>query len=287
MRPDRHALIDQIYEAALIPEFWLSVIDRLCSKISCTGGVLFSVTEYRTKWIASDAFRPAMQELFESRWMGVNILAQRLAVNNHMGFVREHDLCSEEEIKTAELFTDFLRPRGLSWGTATNIPAANGALLILSLHRPYDQGPVPSNAVDYLDGLRPHIARSALLAGSLWLERLRGSVAGLDALAIPAAVVAPKGRLLLANAHFEALGGQIVMRAFDQIAILDVDAEALWKDALASIGSEAEPATRSIPVRGTPEREPFVLHLIPIRRQANDLFSGAAALLVVVTSGAA
>jgi len=279
---DISALVDRIYEAAFIPELWPSVIERLAIRIEGVGGALFSVNEYGTKWVASDSCREQMRALSEDGWMQTNIRAQRLAATDYMGFVTDHDLCSDEEIESAPIFRDFLRPRGLGWGTGTRIPAANGDLFIFSLDRSFEQGPVPRRSVEFMDSIRPHIARSAMLAGRLWMERMQGSVSGLNALGIPAAVIRNNGRVLVANTLFGALNRQILTRAFDHIAIADAGANALLKDALALMSAEGHPGTRSIPVPASIDQEPFILHVVPIRREANDLFVSAAAMLVVV-----
>ena len=54
----------------------------------------------------------------------------------------------------------------------------------------------------------------------------------------------------------------------------------LWT-ALAALGTIPESAVRSFPLRDADDRASMVVHLIPVRRSAHDIFTGSYALLVL------
>ena len=60
-------------------------------------------------------------------------------------------------------------------------------------------------AIERLDALRPHIARSAFMAARLQLERARAASATLAALGLPALVLDDKGKV--AHAHIDPWSG--------------------------------------------------------------------------------
>jgi DNA-binding CsgD family transcriptional regulator len=69
--------------------------------------------------------------------------------------------------------------------------------------------------------------------------------------------------------------------AFDRLAFADPQVDRLAQAAIASIGSEAEPAIRSIPVHAAPDAPALVVHLLPVRRTSGDIFVAAEGMIVV------
>lgn len=67
--------------------------------------------------------------------------------------------------------------------------------------------------------------------------------------------------------------------AFGGIAISDMAANALFQEAVRAVGHKGEPVVRSIPVKARDDREPLIIHMLPLRRNAHDIFSGADVLI--------
>jgi DNA-binding CsgD family transcriptional regulator len=80
------------------------------------------------------------------------------------------------------------------------------------------------------------------------------------------------------------------VRAFDRLALADPAAERLLAEALDGLKSGARPTVRSIPVRPAAGRPAAVVHVVPLRRNARDIFSKGdiliAATLVNATASA-
>jgi DNA-binding CsgD family transcriptional regulator len=89
------------------------------------------------------------------------------------------------------------------------------------------------------------------------------------------------GRLFAANALFEALVPSLFQDRTHRLVVADEWADALLADALAALPIGNRHAVRSIAVAATPERVPMVLHLLPVRGAAHDIFVQSTALLVV------
>jgi DNA-binding CsgD family transcriptional regulator len=176
-------------------------------------------------------------------------------------------------------------PEGLGWSASTSVNVPDHDLLVLSIERAWQNGPIPREAVDSLDRLRPHLARSALISARLAFERAGTAVDALARLGFAAASISKTGRVLLANAQFEAEDGGWTLRGGDRIAVEDDRAEALLADALARLGTSS--GVRSIPLRVSKAKVDAVMHVVPIRGAAHDLFASTSAIVVITRSSGA
>lgn len=281
MEADLADLIGRTYEAALIPERWPDVIARLTEVADAFCGLLFSLTDGVGQWVSSDRGREAVQAFFEEGWVAKNVRAERLVAGGHMGFSADHEVFTAEELENLPIYRDFLRPRGLGYATATHIPVPNGDRMVLSLERTIASGPVDRSTIARLDLIRPHLARAALLAARVGLEKQQARIETLGALGIPAAVVHRGGIIGATNSPFEALEGPIVNRAFGRLGLRSTNLDELFAHAIETIEADDAPSIRTIPVPADAGTPPFVLHVVPIRRDARDLFARSAAVVVV------
>jgi DNA-binding CsgD family transcriptional regulator len=135
-------------------------------------------------------------------------------------------------------------------------------------------------AIQNLDELRPHLARSALLSARLRLERARMASETLAALGLPALVLNEQGKVLATNSLIDGIKEFISWRAFDRISLTDRAADQLLRDAIAAIDM-ASGSVRSFPVRDAGTEAMMVAHVIPIRLSARDIFVRCAAALVL------
>lgn len=280
--PQQNTIIDQIYEAAVLAEFWPTVIELLAETVGCFGGAFFSVNKGGTHYAASRNCIDHLQALMTDEWAALNVRAHNLIALKQPAFMTDHDLCTDEQIENLDIYRKFLRPRGLGWVVGTYIQGAQGDIGILSLDQRYESGPFSSKVVQFLDGLRPHIARAAMLSSQFQMEKRRSSLSGLEALGIPAAVIDSRGKVKLANRHFADHARLISISAHDTISVRDPAANSLLKMALSLLTTENDPGPRSIPVPGSEESPAVVLNIVPLRRQARDLFGNGEAILAIV-----
>ena len=275
-------LVDSIYECAMLPELWPGVLDRLAAIAGARGGLLFAVNRRILNWTASDISRENM-----ARFVGGDLIARsqrlgRIVGLNHAGFVRDNDHYTAEEMAQDPIYRDFLWPNGMGWAAATAIKVPTGDVVVLSLERERARGPVDLGAIPHLDALRPHIARSALLSARLQLERARVASETLALLGLPALVLDVGGRVVTANKAAEALDGYLRWGAQDRVAVRDAAANSLFRQAVASLGSNAGAPVRSFAIRGMEALPAMIAHLIPICGTARDLFMRCAAILVLM-----
>lgn len=279
------AIEESVYEAALVPDRWPTALERLAQCADGFGAVLFSVTEWSTHWAASPELRPTMAAFVEEGWAARNSrMANGLRKGLHLEprFVTEADYYGPGELEQDPLHLEFFWPRGFGYSAGTIAQLPHGDMLCYSVENRRDQGPVQPAAQQRLDALRPHLLRAATLAARLGVERARTAVETLAQLGFAAAAVTAQGRVLVANPAFEAAETILTTRGGDRIALLDRVADAALAVALARIGGVA--GTRSLPLRGSDGLVRSVVHVVPVRRLANDIFSQAQAVLVVTTA---
>lgn len=205
--------------------------------------------------------------------MRQNLRASRLRPLNYSGFVVDLDIVTSDEAETDPFYVNCLRKYGGGVGTGTVIPAPSGDLIIFNIERSYKKGFVDRDVLPALDALRPHLARSALLSLRLGLERARAMTEALARLELPAAVLGGSGRVLSTNTLLDRLDKQFIVAAGGRLAISYRPATELFERYLVNSargGTTQNPYSIPIPVTdGCPAA---VAHLLPVCRQARDIF---------------
>jgi len=273
------SLIDEIYEAAVLPEFWPTVLERVSDATDCYGGSLFTLGKRGSASSATASCQPHLTAMMQEGWLDRNIRAKRVLELARPEFVTDHDLCTQEEIENHPIYTQFLRPRGIGWSAATHIPGIDEDVAIFCIDQHYERGPISSDTRVFLNDLRPHIARAAMIAARFRLERVEGTLDSLSHLGVPAAACDRRGRVRLQNRQFEQAAGTLEVMAFDSLRLTDQRADEMLKRALETLYDPAAP--KSIPF-ATKGGRPTVLHVIPVFRNARDVFPGMDAIVVLV-----
>lgn len=275
-------LIDEIYEAAFIPEKWEELLQSMADIADCRRALMFATngTEARGGF-STPATRQLAEEFIGEGWMARNSLGQRGLNWGVPAFVTDFDLFTPEELETDSFYQEFLRPREASWCTGAVLKSPSDDTIIISLHRAYEEGPVERSRVDRLTALRPHLGRATLAAARLGLEQAKSTVTALAAVGLPAAALSRAGQLRAANALFEPLLPALVADHADRLRFVHRGADVLFADALRR-GNAGLRAGLSFPVPAREPHVPLVMHLVPIRRAAQDIFSSVSWLLVAI-----
>jgi DNA-binding CsgD family transcriptional regulator len=274
-------LVSEIYEAAVLPENWQGVLDRLAEIANAEGTLLFAAGPGAPRWLSSAAIHDVIVEWTQSKWFLDNPRGHRLVPIPEPRFLTDFDGLTIEEIDASDFYTELLRPRGLGWCVGTSIRSPAGDTLVFSIEKAHKKGPVPSAVAERLDELRPHLARAALLSGRLGLERAKTAVATLQIIGLPAAALTASGRVISANAGFLAAAPNIDVGAGNFVQFASETAQALLMEAISSVSNSQVGFGRSIPVGGTKSTPPFVAHVVPLRGAGLDLFTGALSILFV------
>jgi DNA-binding CsgD family transcriptional regulator len=275
-------VIDAIYEAAAIPELWPDVLDQLSRLAGADAGTLLSADkDGYGRYIATPAYEAGYRDYVANGRQYENVRFQRSLDRYPGAFSSDLELCSEAELDADPIYQKFLRPHGMAWTAGTVVPAPTGDLIVFDLARKLGAERFERRAMDRLDTYRPHLARAALLSHRLGLRSAHNQAAALQLVGLPCAVVGRAGKLLAINPLFEALAPRFLFTAHGGLALADEEASDLVRSAISRLRYELGPTIRSIPVRATAEDSALVVHLIPIRRAAGDVFTRAEGLIIV------
>jgi DNA-binding CsgD family transcriptional regulator len=275
-------LIGSIYEAAAVPTLWPELLNALSSRVGGNGGFLFGLREGYFSAVASPQHTVGVRAFLEDGWGERDLALKRASQLSHPGFVNDGDLLTEEEIATDDVYCNFYRPHGIGYraGTIIAVPSGDSVSVVLARHQ--DNGPVPRETVAFLDTLRPHLARAALLANRLGFERARAQAEALQAMGLPAAVLRENGRITAANALFQALIPVVAQDRRERVTLASASADALLGHALAQFRRpNAFAGSASIPIPAQADRPAMIVHLIPVRGAGHDVFRQSAMLLLI------
>ena len=274
-------LIDRIYESSFVPEQWPGILEKLAQIVDAGDGSLMIAGVHMPLWTSSPNAVERARKFVTEGWFKCGNLLARFLATRHSGFLREIDFMTAEELDLEPIVRDFWRPAGIGSGVCTAIPVPTGETLMFLFTRSLDREPVERAALEQLDVLRPHLARSALLSARLQLERARIASETLAVIGLPAMVLNEHGKVLAANPLIETLAGYVQWRAQDRVSLKDKSADQMLRAAIATIDLESGPGVRSFPVRDTVNDAMMVAHVVPVRLSARDIFVRCAAVLVL------
>ncbi|WP_276120174.1 helix-turn-helix transcriptional regulator [Pararhizobium qamdonense] len=275
-------LVDSFYEAAFLPEQWVEVLDRTSAATQSATGTLFV---FEDNCPPRGRTSPAAQGLFEDFISGdfwkTCASVQRMCDTQPGSFVNVDDYLTADEIAQDPIRIR-LRQAGIGSNLCTSIPLPSGELVMFVFQRWLSGGNHNEEAVRLLNALRPDMARAGLVAARLRMERARSTVEALNSMGLPAMTLNSGGRVLAANDLIAALSPLLEIAAFDQASLANPVLDGLFQECLAAVGKRRQSVVRSIPLPGLNGDPATVLHLIPLIRNARDLFG--ADILVAATT---
>lgn len=280
-------LVDRIYEAAFVPEHWPDVLGRVAEQASSASGSLlvFDALDQPPRFKSTPLTEQALN-IFTSTDLWRDSQRIPFQYPGAMSGQFPH-FFYVDEIATPGQFRDdtvamALRQIGLESQITTVMPMPTLEVVSFTFERLLGRGRHGETDIARLNQLRPHLARSGLISARLRLERATSAVSALQALGMPAAAISGNGRVLTANDIFERMNGLFQPAAFGRLALADAEADRLLREAILQGGVGGRPIVRTIPVRARPERNACVIHVLPLRRSAFDVFSGADSLVVAM-----
>lgn len=275
-------MIGRVYEAAALPERWPDVLNEITAFVSAAGCTLIGGTADNIRWLSSPGMHANVEEYFASGWAFRNDRILQSEQRGYQGLMRDIDLFTRDQIEAMSVVREFLRPRGLGWGAGLSLPMPTGERVLFSVEKNWASGPLSDADMGRLELIRPHLSRAGLLTAHLRFERAKAAVDALGLTEIPAAILKRNGSVLACNSLFEALQPQLTIGAEDRLILANEKQATALRNGLelAASGSLGPtPLSIALPARET--QPAVVLHVIPSRGLARDIFSPAIALVIV------
>lgn len=277
-----NSLVDQLYEAALIPELWPDALGELGI---LSGSALASLWLFGEDVVPS-GIAPGVPPEVKARFLGglwrESPAVQWILDRKPANFTDVNGALSPDDVARDPTWAPM---DALGFGDSLGIafPAPSGEVNIFMLARMKDRGGYSKSEIAALDALRPHLARATLVASRLSLKRARATVETLERLGLAAAVISRTGRVIATNALLEGLPALLLPTAFGGIALADHVKNERFRAALSFASGREHGLTYSIPMAGCEDHPPLIIHLVPVRGQALDIFGGGHVLMVVST----
>lgn len=277
-------LIDHIYESALIPEKWSGALDGMNRISNSRSNSLFVFSDrFSPRGISTDMTSDLLEAFLQSDAWRMSPSVRWTLDTRPGAFSSVDDVLSEEEAVADAVWAP-LAARGFGQRLATVIPLSSGDQVTFVLARMQDQGAYSAGEVAALDGLRPDLHRAMFISARLGLERASAMTETLARLGLAAAVVDPTGKVIGSNPLLDSLSIILSPTALGRIVIRDRPRNQVFRQGLERIGNrDAPPGGLSIPVPAAPDgsHPPLLIHLLPVRGAAQDIFAGGQALMVV------
>ncbi|RYE08609.1 MAG: LuxR family transcriptional regulator [Hyphomicrobiales bacterium] len=274
-------IVDDIYEAGVVPERWPALLDRLSGIVGAEGNILFVARQQGLKYIVSEKLAHLAPIYFERGYQFRDERTRRLFELDRQGFVTELDVFTMDEWEEDPIANEFWRPAGLGWGAATHMNIPTGEQIILHAERRRETGPFGAEEVNRLDALRPHLARATLMSARLAFERASGAVTALEAIGLPAGVLDPEGRLFVANRLFDALVPAVFVDRQTRLELAAERAGPVFLMGIQAAIANQRNVPMSIPLPASDGRPPMIVHIVPVRGVARDIFSRASVVVFV------
>jgi DNA-binding CsgD family transcriptional regulator len=272
-----------IYEAALIPEYWPKVLARLGEFSDSAGAGLLCMNERGVQFVCAPILEDVFGRFVSENWDARNSRRGNVVAKGLVGlprFVNEDDYLAPGEAETDPMINELFRPAGFGWASGFIQALPHGDLAVLNLEQFYDRGPIRGDALARLNVIYPHLARAAMFAARSDFARIKSAVDTLATVGLPAAAMTPSGRVVVANDGFAEASHVWTTRGGERLGLHDHVADLMLTEALASIGQPK--SQRSIPLRAAPG-EPItgVVQVVPIRRAAHDIFGSSTAIVIL------
>ncbi|MDQ0319794.1 DNA-binding CsgD family transcriptional regulator [Pararhizobium capsulatum DSM 1112] len=285
---DKPALIDRIYEAAVIPELWSDVCDSLAAAVDGYSTCIWSIDSNQSaRWVSSPHIQDALEKYSRSELRFENVRPGRSIQMFPMSFARDIDVMTAKEIEDDAIYNAFLRPLGVGWSMGSVLPEPSGHTLIFDFMRRTDLGPFEPRHLDFVNSLKGDLARATLISSRMVFQQARSIASALSLVGLPAAVLGDEQQVLAMNDEMEALAPRIRTGAGDRISIDQPQANRLLQRSFELLSVPESPRVQSLPLAATAEEPALVLHVLPVRRNARDIFSRSMAVLMATPVGGA
>lgn len=271
-------IIEHIYEAAGQPSRWPMVLDAIAQTVGARGGMIAVADTNGSASFVSEPLMPLFVKSQEAGHFDKMERAAPMMAEMAPRFITDTDYFSREQMRVMPVYRDILIPAELDAGAATIFQGANHDLLCLEISG-FASHDAARAMLPTLDELRPHLGRALSLTSQAQLARDRAVVESLEAMGSGAAVVGPGGRLRAFNARFEARLAVAATDQRDRLRLANRQTDAMFVAAIAGLNEAGGGC--SLVLHSSGEMPPCVLHVLPLRRTARDVFESDGALLLL------
>lgn len=273
------------FEAVADPSRWPMALDMLARAMDAEGALIFSTDRDVQVLGTSVGLTPLMDDYVREGWNGHNPRSLAAPFRTSDRFVADHVVLAGHNLDREPYYQEFLRPRGLMWGTAARLWFGDdNEPVILTLERSATAGRFLPPDLEALDRVRADLVRALTLTRALGLRRLDTMLSAWETVNQAVALVDSTGRLIRATRTFSAaIGSGLSLRNRRLVADDPQETAALDAAILGTVGRRPDDTGRStsLAVRRPPPRAPLVLDILPVPATLEGTLSGTRALVLL------
>lgn len=230
---------DELQRAALEPELWPDLLQRVSHEAGAFGAILISEAHRIPVPPISPALGSLMGRYYGEAWNTRDIRFGGIDVALRTGAVTDGDVLSPDALRRSPYYQELLRPEGCCWFCGIHFDVA-GSPWFLTLQRTIGQGHFTPDEVARLKRLSRPLHAAANLSHALSFAQVSGMVDAFEHLAKPALILDERGLLLRCNP-----GGRRVLDALAEIRhreirFRDGDNQRAFEAALVQAGAQSQ-----------------------------------------------
>ena len=265
-----------------MPELWPDVLDSIAETTESAGSHLITARGLALNWTSTHSLQSIISDYISKGWFAR--CGRRVCIfkDAHSSFLRETDYWTDDEFENNEVYQDLFRPRGWGWSAGTGFLVPTGDTIAFFVERALDEGPVDAQYIDYLNELRPHLARSVMVATRLGLKNAEGASDAMAKLDVPTFLLGSDCSVVNSHNIDDATAEHFGIGAKDRLYLKDATANVQLTECLKEFDKASDRDVSSFPVRDELGQALFVGHVIPVSRSVHDIFANSYAVLVLI-----
>ncbi|TPL46663.1 helix-turn-helix transcriptional regulator [Mesorhizobium sp. B2-4-6] len=276
--------LDQVLGAALAPERWNSVLERICE---ATGSFGAHILPLRGKFSPGVPATPSLSEAFEAYFReGWHLQDIRFGCVPHVlrkGVAIEHDISSEDDFRRSSYYNDFLGRFGFRYSAMIGFTTGD-TLLSLGLQRTMRDMPFDREEERILTRMRSRLSLAADIMRGISFERLDGMSDAFDMANTPCAFYDRHGRVTRLNKLCESLLDQDIRLVQGELTSRWVEEGVALRGHIKAVVHSVAIADKlaSTPVRlSRPGKRPLIVRAQRLRGMPAEIFSHSIAVATV------
>lgn len=194
------------------------------------------------------------------------------------GFVVDHNVWSDDEMRRDPYFQEFLRPRGVFFHAKARLAREAGGRVTLTLKRRLELGPYEPSDIAVLDTLLPELRAAVRVAQRVLDAEASGVVRAIQQRGAAMFELDSWGRVLRAHDNADETLGVVVRRG--RLATGDQSNQKQLERAIAAAVSRA-PRPALVAVTDSAGNRRF-LQLVPVTGKSRDVFCSTAAVAALI-----
>ena len=275
------AAIELMYDAALVGDGWLPVLDALSRAAGSRGVVLM---HNRNRKLVSAIANRDIREPVDAYLSGKappNSRQTKVSYSHDVqdGFRTDHDDYREQDIKHDPFYQEYLRPIGLFWHANARLKMDGGDEVAVSFKRELRLGAYEADDKAILNHILPHLRAASRFAGSVFEAETRGWIGALQRDNRPIIEFDMLGYVRRQHGSLEETRGPLLVRRSKLTTVNGEDQIRL--DAAIQLAVRRPHRQASVLLYDAASN-PYVLQIIPNFGRGRDVFISTIALGVLI-----